>query len=86
MDTAIRMVRTCFTLAGKGYQCQDMSYADHEPATVMLNGPTFELAVKLTTLRPNAMAPLMARDIARRRSMCWTLYACTRSSSPEVKA
>lgn len=57
METARRMVSTCFTLA----------------ATVMLRGPTFELAVKLTTLRANAMAALIARDAARRLFILATL-------------
>jgi len=64
--TARPIVNTCFTFA----------------ATVIVNGPLFLLAVKLTTLRPNAMIPLMSSAKARFDVISSAPNRRTRSSSP----
>lgn len=56
---------------------------NHLPATVMLRGPTLELAVKLTTLRPKAMTALIARATALRGVISCAPKTRTRASSPE---
>lgn len=63
-ETANRMVNTCFTFAGGYVKHEDRTdrfpwrRTKHSPATVMLKGPTFPFAEKLTILRPKAILPL----------------------------
>jgi len=66
-ETAKRIVSTCLTFA----------------ATVILSGPTFLLAVKLTTLSANARRPFASRALARGQDISCAEKARTRSSSPE---
>lgn len=56
----------------------------YSPATVIVNADVFLLAVKLTTFRPNAIAPFIASAIALCRVISVALYSRTRSSSPDV--
>lgn len=70
IDTANRIVKTCFTFA----------------ATVMLSAPTFLFAVKLTTFSPNASRPFAASASARGPLISRAEYARTRSSSPVSSA
>ncbi len=55
----------------------------NSPATVILSGPTFLLAVKLTTLSANARRPFASRALARGQDISCAEKARTRSSSPE---
>lgn len=56
------------------------------PATVMLSGPTFPLAEKLTTLRPNAMHPLTRRTTACESGTPPTLRDCCGCRQPRDAA
>src|ERR1700731_3344132 len=57
-----------------------------DPATVILNAPTFLFAVKLTTLRPNASAPLQAIEKISLGLSSTRAYLHTCVNSPERSA
>ncbi len=61
--TANKIVNTCLTFARWCTVSADRrsNYDGYLPATVILREPTLPFAVKLTTLRPNAMHPLINR-------------------------
>ena len=92
ITTASTMDKTCLTFAIRDISVKSLNLPPAQgprklrdvyvPATVMLSGPAFLFVVKLTMLRPNAIAPLRPNATAVQGVSSWVLQCRTRSNSP----